>query len=154
MTATLTAVRSAWSTRQAWCDATDAEEPQFSASACPCPVACAAADEVWVQLKARTTDKTTRAVVEHRWAVRASKAGVTLGSDAATAGIAIADSAVSAGNARLLLTAAGEVAVEPQGRVYSMVGQRAGEDQTKARLHDASAAGKRCAASASQHELV
>jgi hypothetical protein len=80
------------------------------------------AGEIWITVKAKTTDKSTRAVSRKRWDFRASATGVMLGCDRA-AHISINDANLSPEHAKIFLTPEGAVAVQPIGRVYLLIGQ-------------------------------
>lgn len=80
------------------------------------------ANELWVTVRAKTTDKRTREVTTKRWGFKASRAGVTIGSDPG-ASICIDDASLSGEHAQICLTDSGDVGVVTLGRTYLLIGQ-------------------------------
>ena len=83
--------------------------------------------EIWVSVKAKTTDKRSRQVTKRRWGFKASKAGVVLGSAPHTniSSITVDDASLSAEHARIALSDTGDVVIIPAGRTYLLIGQGA-----------------------------
>jgi hypothetical protein len=80
------------------------------------------AAEIWVTVKAKTTDKATRQVNSRRWGFRASPDGVTLGTSK-DCGINVPDNNLTPLHGRIFLNAEGRVAFDPLSRVYLLIGQ-------------------------------
>ena len=103
--------------------------PRLSSLCFPDIVACdtrlaaaSGANELWVTVRAKTTDKRTREVTTKRWGFKASRAGVTIGSDPG-ASICIDDASLSGEHAQICLTDSGDVGVVTLGRTYLLIGQ-------------------------------